>query len=198
MSKRGFTIIEVLVTLVILSMIAVVSANILQSSLISEKESSQRLNLITELNIASSTLRRDIRQIANVPMKDFYGDRLNATFISELNSENFMFTTKVKSFSNEVSPFKRVQYLIEDNKLIRKQYFSSNPYSFDDFTKFIMINNVNDFKISFFDKNKWHQSWPVNTSTSKKIPTLIKLEFILDNKSYNWIINPNIKHAIKN
>ena len=198
MSKRGFTIIEVLVTLVILSMIAVVSANILQSSLISEKESSQRLNLITELNIASSTLRRDIRQIANVPMKDFYGDRLNATFISELNSENFMFTTKVKSFSNEVSPFKRVQYLIEDKKLIRKQYFSSNPYSFDDFTKFIMINNVNDFKISFFDKNKWHQSWPVNASTSKKIPTLIKLEFILDNKSYNWIINPNIKHAIEN
>ena len=119
MSKRGFTIIEVLVTLVILSMIAVVSANILQSSLISEKESSQRLNLITELNIASSTLRRDIRQIANVPMKDFYGDRLNATFISELNSENFMFTTKVKSYSNEVSPFKRVQYLIEDNKFIR-------------------------------------------------------------------------------
>jgi type II secretion system protein J len=185
-----------LVTLVILSLIAVVSSNILQSSLISEKESSQRLNSIKELNMASSTLRRDIRQIANVPMKDFYGHMLNATFISELNSENVMFTTKVKSYSNEVSPFKRVQYLIEDNKLIRKQYFSSNPYSFNDFTKFIMINNVNDFKISFLDKNKWHQSWPINLSTSKKIPTLIKLEFILDNKSYIWIINPNIKYAI--
>jgi type II secretion system protein J len=196
MNKRGFTIIEVLVTLVILSLIAVVSSNILQSSLISEKESSQRLNSIKELNMASSTLRRDIRQIANVPMKDFYGDMLNATFISELNSENVMFTTKVKSYSNEVSPFKRVQYLIEDNKLIRKQYFYSNPYSFNDFTKFIMINNVNDFKISFLDKNKWHQSWPINLSTSKKIPTLIKLEFILDNKSYIWIINPNIKYAI--
>ena len=46
--------------------------NIKDSSLISEKESSQRLNSIKELNMASSTLRRDIRQIANVPMKDFY------------------------------------------------------------------------------------------------------------------------------
>ena len=73
MNNKGFTIIEVLVTLIILSMIAIITSNILQSSLESEKESTQRLNSIKELNLASSILRRDIRQIANVSIKDFYG-----------------------------------------------------------------------------------------------------------------------------
>ena len=198
MNNKGFTIIEVLVTLIILSMIAIISSNILQSSLESEKVSSQRLNSIKELNLASSILRRDIRQIANVSIKDFYGNKINGTFISELGSENLMFTTKVKSFSNEVSPLKRVQYVIENKNFIRKQYYSSNPYNQDEYTKSIIINDIDNLKLSFLNENKWHQSWPVSPITSKKIPTLIKIEFRLDNKDYSWVINPNIEYALQN
>ena len=198
MSKKGFTIIEVLVTLIILSMIAIISSNILQSSIESEKVSSLRLNSIKELNLASSILRRDIRQIANVSIKDFYGNKINGTFFSELGSENLMFTTKVKSFSNEVSPLKRVQYVIENKNFIRKQYYSSNPYNQDEFTKSIIINDIDNLKLSFLNENKWHQSWPVSPITSKKIPTLIKIEFRLDNKDYSWVINPNIEYALQN
>lgn len=198
MNKKGFTIIEVLVTLIILSMIAMISSNILQSSLISEKESSERLSSMTELSLASSSVRRDIRQIVNVSIKDFYGNKLYGTFISDMNKENLMFTTKVKSFSNEVSPLKRVEYVIEDKNFIRKQYYSSNPYTLDSYNKSILIKNIDNFKMSFLDSNKWYQSWPVNKITSKKIPTLIKIEFSLDNKSYNWIINPNIDYAVEN
>ena len=198
MNNKGFTIIEVLVTLIILSMIAIITSNILQSSLESEKESTQRLNSIKELNLASSILRRDIRQIANVSIKDFYGNKMYGTFISELNSDNLMFTTKVKSFSNEVSPFKRVQYVVEDKNFVRKQYYSSNPYNQDEYAKSIIINDIDKLQLSFLNENKWHQSWPVSPITSKKIPTLIKIEFSLDNKDYNWIINPNIDYALQN
>ena len=198
MNNKGFTIIEVLVTLIILSMIAIITSNILQSSLESEKKSTQRLNSIKELNLASSILRRDIRQIANVSIKDFYGNKMYGTFISELNSDNLMFTTKVKSFSNEVSPLKRVQYVVEDKNFVRKQYYSSNPYNQDEYSKSIIINDIDKLQLSFLNENKWHQSWPVSPITSKKIPTLIKIEFSLDNKDYNWIINPNIDYALQN
>ncbi|MDC0466942.1 type II secretion system minor pseudopilin GspJ [Gammaproteobacteria bacterium] len=198
MNNKGFTIIEVLVTLIILSMIAIITSNILQSSLESEKESTQRLNSIKELNLASSILRRDIRQIANVSIKDFYGNKMYGTFISELNSDNLMFTTKVKSFSNEVSPLKRVQYVVEDKNFVRKQYYSTNPYNEDEYTKSIIINDIDKLQLSFLNENKWHQSWPVSPITSKKIPTLIKIEFSLDDKDYNWIISPNIDYALQN
>ena len=198
MNNKGFTIIEVLVTLIILSMIAIITSNILQSSLESEKKSTQRLNSIKELNLASSILRRDIRQIANVSIKDFMAIRCMEHLLVNLDSENLMFTTKVKSFSNEVSPLKRVQYVIEDKNFVRKQYYSSNPYNQDEYTKSIIINDIDKLQLSFLNENKWHQSWPVSPITSKKIPTLIKIEFRLDNKDYNWIINPNIDYALQN
>jgi general secretion pathway protein J len=169
MSNKGFTIIEVLISLVILSMITIVSSNILKSSLNTEQETSLQLNSIKELNLASTIIRRDLRQIVNVNSKDFYGNSLYGTFISQINSQSLMFNSNIKSLSDEVSPIKRIQYELDDNNLIRKQYFSSNPYGQDDFTKIELIKNIDNLSFSFFHENSWHQSWPVSLVTSKKI-----------------------------
>ena len=81
MNNKGFTIIEVLISLVILSMIAIVSSNILKSSLETEQETSLQLNSIKELNLASTIIRRDLRQIVNINSKDFYGNNLYLSLI---------------------------------------------------------------------------------------------------------------------
>jgi type II secretion system protein J len=196
MNNKGFTIIEVLISLVILSMIAIVSSNILKSSLNTEQETSLQLNSIKELNLASTIIRRDLRQIVNVNSKDFYGNNLYGTFISQINSQSLMFNSNIKSLSDEVSPIKRIQYELDDNSLIRKQYFSSNPYGQDDFTKIELIKNIDNLRFSFFHENSWHQSWPVSLVASKKIPMLIKIEFTKKNKEYSWIVNPNIIYEL--
>tara|TARA_Y100000389_G_scaffold150824_1_gene150450 strand:- start:3402 stop:3998 length:597 start_codon:yes stop_codon:yes gene_type:complete len=198
MNKNGFTIIEVLVSLIILSMIAIVSSSILQSSLESHKETSEHLNSIKELNLASTIIRRDLRHIANVSSKDFYGNKIFGSLVSLPNENNLMFTSSVKSLSNDVSDLKRIHYQIEDNNLIRKQFFSSNPYNQDSFTESKLIHDLDELNISFLNENKWQQSWPTSTITAKKIPTLIKIEFRLKNKKYLWVINPNITYAIQN
>ena len=74
--NKGFTLIEILVSLIILSMIAIISSNILQSSLETERTSSQRLQSARTLNFSSIILRRDIRQIINVPLRDNYGNQI--------------------------------------------------------------------------------------------------------------------------
>ena len=196
MSNKGFTIIEVLISLVILSMIAIVSSNILKSSLDTEQETSLQLNSIKELNLASTIIRRDLRQIVNINSKDFYGNNLYGNFISQINSQSLMFNSNIKSLSNEVSPIKRIQYELDNNILIRKQYFSSNPYDQDDFIKIALIKNIDNLSFSFFHENSWHQSWPVSLNTSNKIPILVKIEFTKKNKEYTWIVDPNITHVL--
>jgi type II secretion system protein J len=196
MSNRGFTIIEVLISLVILSMIAIVSSNILKSSLDAEQDTSLQLNAIKELNLASTIIRRDLRQIANINSKDFYGNNLYGTFISQINSKSMMFNSNIKSLSNEVSPIKRIQYEFDNNNFIRKQYFSSNPYGQDEFIKIELIKDLDNLSFSFFHENSWHQSWPVSLVTSKKIPILVKIEFTKKNKEYSWIIDPNITYVL--
>ena len=196
MNNKGFTIIEILISLVILSMIAIVSSNILKSSLDTEQETSLRLNSIKELNLASTIIRRDLRQIVNVNSKDFYGNNLYGTFISKVNSQDLIFNSNIKSLSNEVSPIKRIQYKIDENNFIRKQYFASNPCDQDDFIKIELIKNIDNLRFSFFHENSWHESWPVSKDTSNQIPILVKIEFIKENKEYSWIVDPNITYAL--
>ena len=196
MNNRGFTIIEVLVSLVILSIIAVISTNILQSSIDTERQTSEHLNNIKELNLSSSILRRDIRQIVNITSRDFYGNQNYGTFIADKGSQGFTFNTRIKSLSNEVSPIKRVQYLLDETNLYRRQFFSSNPYDQEDFIESIIITNITDLSISFFHENKWHQMWPVSVKTSRKIPLLIKMKFKVNKKEFIWLIEPNIPHAL--
>ena len=81
MNSKGFTIVEVLVSLIILSIITVISSNILQSSLDSERDATKHLNSIKELNLSSSIMRRDIRQIVNIPSRDFFGNTLYGSLI---------------------------------------------------------------------------------------------------------------------
>ena len=196
MNNKGFTIIEILISLVILSMIAIVSSNILKSSLDTEEETSHRLNSIKELNLASTIIRRDLRQVVNVNSKDFYGNNLYGTFISKVNSQDLIFNSNIKSLSNAVSSIKRIQYKIDDNNFIRKQYFSSNPYDQDDFIKIELIKNIDNLRFSFFHENSWHESWPVSKDTSNQIPILVKIEFTKENKEYSWIVDPNITYAL--
>ena len=194
MINKGFTIIEVLVSLVILSIITLITSNILQSSLDTESKTTQHLNLIKSINLSSSKVRRDLRQIVNVTSYDFFGKKMNGSFISNENSNSLLFNSYIRSFSEEVSPIKRIEYQYQENTLKRRQYFSSNPYNQDEFVESILLTDLEKFNISFFYKNKWHSSWPIINS-STKIPMLIKIEFIQTNKSYIWIIEPNISNA---
>ena len=194
---KGFTLIEVLVSLVILSMITIISSNILQSSLETERLSSERLQSARALNFSSITLRRDIRQIINVPLRDYYGNPIKGTFSGSNIDKRISFNSKIKSISNEISPIKRIEYVLDDDKLIRKQFFSSNPYDSNENIDTNFIEDISELDIRFMYERNWYDRWPVSPVTERQIPTLIKLEFKKNSNEYIWIIEPNIDYVFK-
>ena len=195
-NSKGFTLIEVLVSIVILSIIAVVSTNFLQSSVEARDESSKKLQNIKELNIASSILRRDIRQIINVPMRDYFGNNLKGNFIADTASDSLVFTTLVNA-SYSTSRIRRVEYLYQNNALIRKQYYAGNPYSYDEFFETTLLEDISEIEFSYLGTSKWYASWPIDLITQRKIPELIKITFTRNNLEYEWVINPNIDYVYK-
>tara|TARA_X000000368_G_scaffold77737_1_gene58042 strand:+ start:6235 stop:6837 length:603 start_codon:yes stop_codon:yes gene_type:complete len=195
-NSKGFTLIEVLVSIVILSIIAVVSTNFLQSSVEARDESSKKLQNIKELNIASSILRRDIRQIINVPMRDYFGNNLKGNFIADTASDSLVFTTLVNA-SYSTSRIRRVEYLYQNNALIRKQYYADNPYSYDEFFETTLLEDISEIEFSYLGTSKWYASWPIDLITQRKIPELIKITFTRNNLEYEWVINPNIDYVYK-
>ena len=194
--EKGFTLIEVLVSIVILSIIAVVSTNFLQSSIEAREQGANKLQKIKELNIASSIVRRDMRQILNVPIRDYFGNNLKGNFIADQTANSIIFTTLVNS-SFSTTKVRRVEYLFQDNAFIRKQYYADNPYSYDEFFETVLLNNISEIEFSYMNSAKWYSVWPMDIITKNKIPELVKISFIKDGLRYEWFINPNIDYVYK-
>ena len=192
--NKGFTLIEILVSLVILSLIGVICSQILTSAIEAEELSSKKLNAVKELSLSSSIVRRDLRQIINVPSRNFYGDPLPGTFFYDQTSNTIIFNTFIKNLSLTTSNINRVEYTIENDALLRKQYFSSSPYNQDDFTSSELIKNITDLEFAFMYEKIWHPRWPIGKETSNKIPSLIRIDFSTESGDYFWLIDPNIDY----
>ena len=195
-NKKGFTLIEVLVSIVILSIIAIVSTNFLQSSIAAREEGAKKLQNIKELNIASSIVRRDMRQILNVPIRDYFGNNLKGNFIADAISNSIVFTTLVNS-SFSTSRVRRVEYLYQDKKFIRRQYFADNPYSYEEYFETTLLDEVTKIEFSYMTNRKWYPVWPIDITTKLKIPELVKITFVKNDLKYEWIINLNIDYVYK-
>ena len=193
--RSGFTLIEVLIAIIIMTVIAVISTNILQSSLSSREFTNQSLEKIKKINLASNLVRRDFRQSVNVPMKDLYGQPLKATFLSPEGSKRIIFTVLVNRYSEETSGVRRVEYLFNENSFIRRQYFAGNPYSSSDYSESVLFKDIDDVKISFSDGIRWVNSWPLDELTQRSIPRLIQIQLMQNNKSIEWIISPKNDHV---
>lgn len=191
--NKGFTLIEVLVSLVILSLIGLICAQILSSAIESEQSSSNKLNEIKELSLSSTIIRRDLRQAVNVPSRDFYGDQLPSTFYYDQLSNSIVFNTSIKNLSLSSSNINRVQYILDNKFFIRKQYFSSSPYNEEDYSQTNLLNGVDDLEFTFMHQNKWYQEWPIDKTTSRIFPELIRIDFSISNADYFWLIDPNIE-----
>ena len=193
--KYGFTLIEVLISVIIISIITVISTNILQSSISSRESTFKALDSIKQYNLASSIIRRDLRQALNVPMRDFYGDDYNATFVSLENSNSLTFISLIDSGVMESSAVKRIEYIIEDEIFYRRQYFTDNPYINQDYFQSILFEEVSDFDLNYSDGSSWSNFWPIDPITSRKIPDLVRIRLDFQDRSFEWIISPDIENV---
>jgi len=194
-SNQGFTLIEVLISIVIVTIITIVSTNILQSSLSSRDAKFKVLNQVQQFNLASTMMRRDLRQAINVPMRDFYGNNFNATLLSPQGSNQLMFTTLIHDEDLSVSNVRRIEYLYDENKFFRRQYYVDNPYLNEDYFQTDLFEEIDDFRVSFSNGNEWVNHWPIDPITERTIPTLVRIQFAKQNKTFEWIISPNINNV---
>ena len=92
---KGFTLLEVLISLIILSIIAVVSTNFLQSSVVLKNQADNKLEMIREFDLGSHILRRDFLATVNAPMRDSFGNRVSS-FIGSNSEQKLILQTNLK------------------------------------------------------------------------------------------------------
>ena len=194
--KKGFTLIEVLISLVILSIIAIVSTNFLQSSIDLRNQSKSKVDDIKVFNLGVSTIRRDLMSTVNLPMRDNFGNQL-PNFIGSNTDKKITFLGFINRIDSSRSSISRIEYLFDDTKFIRRVYFTADPYDYDDHIDSVIFNNIDDFEISFLSDNRWFTEWPAGQTAAYKIPKLVKIEINDKDRDFEIIINPNIDYVYR-
>ena len=194
--KKGFTLIEVLISLVILSIIAIVSTNFLQSSIDLRNQSKSKVDDIKVFNLGVSTIRRDLMSTVNLPMRDNFGNQL-PNFIGSNTDKKITFLGFINRIDSSRSSISRIEYLFDDTKLIRRVYFTADPYDYDDHIDSVIFDNIDDVEISFLSDNRWFTEWPAGQTAAYKIPKLVKIEINDKDRDFEIIINPNIDYVYR-
>ncbi len=194
--KKGFTLIEVLISLVILSIIAIVSTNFLQSSIDLRNQSKSKVDDIKVFNLGVSTIRRDLMSVVNLPMRDNFGNQL-PNFIGSNADKKITFLGFINRIDSSRSSISRIEYLFDDTKFIRRAYFTADPYDYDDYIDSVIFNNIDDVEISFLIDNRWFTEWPAGQTAAYIIPKLVKIEINDKDRDFEIIINPNIDYVYK-
>ena len=194
--KKGFTLIEVLISLVILSIIAIVSTNFLQSSIDLRNQSKSKVDDIKVFNLGVSTIRRDLMSTVNLPMRDNFGNQL-PNFIGSNTDKKITFLGFINRIDSSRSSISRIEYLFDDTKFIRRVYFTADPYDYDDHIDSVIFNNIDDLEISFLSDNRWFTEWPAGQTAAYKIPKLVKIEINDKDRDFEIIINPNIDYVYR-
>ena len=194
--KKGFTLIEVLISLVILSIIAIVSTNFLQSSIDLRNQSKSKVDDIKVFNLGVSTIRRDLMSTVNLPMRDNFGNQL-PNFIGSNTDKKITFLGFINRIDSSRSSISRIEYLFGDTKFIRRVYFTADPYDYDDHIDSVIFDNIDDVGISFLSDNRWFTEWPAGQTAAYKIPKLVKIEINDKDRDFEIIINPNIDYVYR-
>ena len=194
--KKGFTLIEVLISLVILSIIAIVSTNFLQSSIDLRNQSKSKVDDIKVFNLGVSTIRRDLMSTVNLPMRDNFGNQL-PNFIGSNTDKKITFLGFINRIDSSRSSISRIEYLFDDTKFIRRVYFTADPYDYDDHIDSVIFDNIEDVEISFLSDNRWFTEWPAGQTAAYKIPKLVKIEINDKDRDFEIIINPNIDYVYR-
>ena len=194
--KKGFTLIEVLISLAILSIIAIVSTNFLQSSIDLRNQSKSKVDDIKVFNLGVSTIRRDLMSTVNLPMRDNFGNQL-PNFIGSNTDKKITFLGFINRIDSSRSSISRIEYLFDDTKFIRRVYFTADPYDYDDHIDSVIFDNIDDVEISFLSDNRWFTEWPAGQTAANKIPKLVKIEINDKDRDFEIIINPNIDYVYR-
>ena len=194
--KKGFTLIEVLISLVILSIIAIVSTNFLQSSIDLRNQSKSKVDDIKVFNLGVSTIRRDLMSVVNLPMRDNFGNQL-PNFIGSNADKKITFLGFINRIDSSRSSISRIEYLFDDAQFIRRVYFTADPYDYDDYIDSVIFNNIDDVEISFLVDNRWFTEWPAGQTAAYMIPKLVKIEINDKDRDFEIIINPNIDYVYR-
>lgn len=205
MRQRGFTLLEVLVTVAIFAMMYLLAVEFLNGAMSTREQLNKGAVQLEQTQRAITYLTLDFEQMIARPVRDPYGDPQPAL----LGKDDYVTFTRL-GWANpfhlrQRSDMQRVSYALEGHTLYRRYWpvLDTNvatPYQED-----VLLNNVRSFKVRYLDKDisgqlLWKELWPDAALLSQPVwqqplPKSVEVTIKLDNddqihRYFRTVVNP--------
>lgn len=183
--ESGFTLVEVLIAMAITAFVSVLSYQTLSTAITgieSARAASERLH---EINRAFTVISRDIRQIANRPVIDEFGQLSSAVSGGPLARDPLRLTRSGwhNSTGAPRSTLQRVAYRVEEDQLLRLTYPVLDRTTAIEATETVLLDDVDMLEFRFLpsinvlevdrnqsiDRRYWQESWVAEVGFTNQI-----------------------------
>lgn len=159
---RGFTLVEIIVTLGIFATLGLVTARIVGRVIDNFGIVSERGDRLVQVQRAMHVMQRDMLQIANRPIRDPLGDERGALLIGSDGTLEFTRAGWQNPLDRERSRLQRVVYRIEGDILYRAyfQHLDLTPDATPQLQE--LLTGVDNFEVQAIDvSGNEYGFWPV-------------------------------------
>ncbi|WP_116368646.1 type II secretion system minor pseudopilin GspJ [Parahaliea mediterranea] len=183
----GFTLVEVLIALAMSAFIAAAAYMGLGTVMTGVERSREQANRTWEINRALTLLSRDIRQFANRPVRDEFGDLEPA--LQGGPAARFMLSLTRAGWHNSRgrprSALERVNYVLEDDALWRESYPVLDRAPDTEPQRVRLLDGVTNLRLLFLgdidalnpasrgtevDTRAWPENWVANLGQPDALP----------------------------
>lgn len=203
--SRGFTLLEMVVTIAIFALIYVWVASFLSDALQGREQLKESAAELESSQRAITFLTLDFEQLIARPVRDPYGDPQPAM----LGREDYVEFTRL-GWSNpfglrQRSEMQRVVYTLEDGNLYRRFWPVLDTSVATEYQQDVLLKNVLRFTVRFLDKtpqgeSTWRELWPhpalqAQPVWQQRLPQSVEVEIELENgdtvhRFYRTVVNP--------
>ena len=186
MKQKGFTLIEVLVSIALIGLLGFISFSGLSTSLNFNAGISERSKLIHKLEVTNTLLGQDLIQSINRKYRDARGDFNDHTFIGQNQSSSIdlpflSFSINTLAEDKRKGAVRLVEYYLIDNKIKRKEYHHADRTEDTPVYNQTLLSKVEDVELRFYKDDSWTDQWPdgtglFNTGLPKLVEVIFKIE----------------------
>ena len=185
--QSGFTLIEVIVSLFLLSILSIMSYQAVELMTQLNFKSQQNFNNESKISRALQIISRDF--IHMKPRRFFDGlSDMEPAYITDPSDFGIRFTRGGgPSVKSNPSGLRRVNYILRDDKFVRISWGATESPRQSDGVELILMDNVSKVEIAHLDANgNSHPDWPppnAPSNTGKLLPRMIEMKISFEDET---------------
>jgi|TARA_R110002096_G_scaffold432240_1_gene648654 general secretion pathway protein J len=177
--NAGFSLIETLVAVFILSVVSLISLNVMSNFADANQAMTQKMSHMNEIASARTYLRTDLSQT--------FDHRFSTSPSAEKNGEVLLKFTRGSSEFAAVdlskSSAETIEYRFDGNALIRRTFERPDPTQNTPFMDYVILKDVTNVTLKYYDGFVWREDWTPGIGSQKTtLPRAVELSWQLQSE----------------